>query len=322
MRAIVVEETGGPDALQLREVPEPVPGPSDVLVDVEAIGLNFIDTYHRGGLYPMQTPFIPGLEGAGSIADVGKDVARFRVGDRVVWSSVIGTYAERHVVPADKAIAVPEGATTTQAAAVILQGLTAQYLATSTYPVSDADVCLIHAGAGGVGLLLTQMVKARGATAITTVGSEEKVKLSREAGADRVINYVEDDFESEVVSLYGERPLTVVFDGVGNATFEAGLRLLRPRGMMVTFGNASGPVEAVPPLELMRQGSLFMTRPTLFDYTRTREELEERANEVLEGVATGDLRVHIGAEYALADAAMAHRSMEARQTAGKVILTP
>lgn len=322
MRAILVEEVGGPEVMTVREVPDPVPGPKDLLVDVEAIGLNFIDTYQRGGLYPMPTPFTPGLEGAGTVTSVGEEVNGFGVGDRVVWLGVLGTYAERHVVPAEKAISVPGGVTTSQAAAVALQGVTAQYLTTSTYPVSGSDVCLIHAGAGGVGLLLTQMVKAKGATAITTVSTEEKAEVSRGAGADLVINYSETGFEDEIVSRHGDRPISVVYDGVGRDTFESGLRLLRARGVMITFGNASGPVEPVSPLELMRQGSIFLTRPTLADYTRTREELEQRAAEVLEAVERGDLAVHIGGEYALGDAPEAHRLLEARRTTGKVILRP
>ena len=322
MRAVVVETTGGPEVMELRQVPDPVPGADDLLVDVAAIGLNFIDTYHRGGLYPMSIPFTPGLEGAGTVVAVGADVTGFQLGDSVVWLGVLGTYAERHVVPAEKAIAVPEGVTMDQAAAVALQGVTAQYLTASTYPVSESDVCLIHAGAGGVGLLITQMVKAKRATAITTVGSEEKAELSRNAGADHVINYGETDFETDIVRRYGERPISVVFDGVGRDTFEAGLRLLRPRGMMVTFGNASGPVESVSPLELMRQGSIFLTRPTLADYTRTRDELHQRTAEVLHTVRSGALKVHIGGEYDLSEAAEAHLALEERKTTGKVILRP
>lgn len=322
MRAIVVHDVGGAEKLLYEETPVPTPGHRDLLVEVAAAGLNYIDTYHRGGLYPLSTPFTPGLEGAGTVIDVGADVSRFSPGDRVVWTVVLGSYAEKHVVPEDKALDVPEGVSSKDAAAVILQGITAQYLVTSTYLVESGDICLIHAGAGGVGLLLTQMVKELDGVVITTVGAEAKAGLSREAGADTVINYKSTDFAEEVVSQYGERPLAVVYDGVGASTFHRGLELLRPRGTMVTFGNASGAPDPVSPLDLMRHGSLYVTRPTLMDYTATPAELAWRAGDVLSRVESGRLSVRIGAEFPLADAEAAHIALEARQTTGKVLLIP
>lgn len=289
---------------------------------VRSAGLNYIDTYHRRGLYPMTTPFTPGLEGAGEIVGVGSEVSGLAPGDRIAWTGVLGSYAEQHVIPMDKAVAIPQGVSDKQAAAVMLQGITAQYLVTSTYPLQHGDRCLIHAGAGGVGLLLTQMAKQAGAEVVSTVGAEEKVALSKSAGADLVINYNVDDFKSVIESRYGEHAIDVVYDGVGAATFGDGLDVLRPRGMMVTFGNASGPPDPVSPLDLMRKGSLFLTRPTLGDYTATPEELASRAADVLERVGSGALTVTIGAEYALGEAADAHRALEGRATTGKVLIVP
>lgn len=322
MRSIVVHHKGGPEKLVLDEVPDPGVRDGHVTVAVAAAGLNFIDTYHRGGLYPMDTPFTPGLEGAGTVVDVGAGVESISAGDRVAWSGVMGSYAELVLIPAEKAVLIPEGVTEKQAAAVMLQGITAHYLVTDTYPLKAGERCLIHAGAGGVGLLLTQMAKSIGAEAITTVGSEVKVEASRGAGADFVVNYGEDDFKQAIEAEYGPKPVDVVYDGVGAATFERSLELLRPRGMMVTFGNASGPPDPVSPLDLMRRGSLFLTRPTLMDHTASRQELVTRATEVLGQVAGGDLHVTVGAEYALADAAEAHRALEGRETIGKVLILP
>ncbi len=322
MRVIVVNETGSPDRLELQHTDTPVPGPGDLLVAVAAAGVNFIDTYHRRGLYPVDLPFTPGLEGAGLVVGVGEGVNEFREGDRVAWANVLGSYAEQHLVPQGSAVPIPNGVTEALAAAVMLQGLTARYLATSTYPVSVDDVCLVHAGAGGVGLLLTQYVKNSGARAITTVGSEEKIQVSRDAGADFVVNYAEEDFVSAITDRFGERPVSVVFDGVGKATFDRGLEVLKPRGMMVTYGNASGPPEPISPLELMRQGSLFLTRPTLMDHIATAGDLRTGAGDLLGRVARGELDVRIGAEYPLAEAADAHRALESRETTGKVLLVP
>jgi NADPH2:quinone reductase len=322
MKAIVIEATGGPEQLDYRDVPEPSPAAGELLVEVAAAGLNYIDTYQRIGLYPMQFPFTPGLEGAGTVLEVGEDAAGFTVGDRVAWVSTLGSYAERQVVPAGAAIAIPTSVPLETAAAMMLQGITAHYLATDTFPLQPGDRCLVHAGAGGVGLLLTQIAKRRGATVITTVGSATKVETSREAGADHVIVYTEVDFKDEVESLIGQHQLDVVYDGVGRATFEQGIELLRPRGMMVTFGNASGPVPEISPLLLSRKGSLYLTRPTMAHYTQTRDELMGRATDLFDWVAKGELRVLIGDRYPLEKAADAHRALESRDTVGKILIVP
>jgi len=322
MKAIVVHEAGGPERLTLEEVADPSPGAGDLLVEVESAGLNFIDTYQRSGLYPLDFPFTPGLEGAGTVAAVGEGVTGFSVGDRVGWVSTLGTYAEQHLVPAENAIPIPEQLDTDVVAAVLLQGITAHYLANDTFPLKEGDRCLIHAAAGGVGLLLTQIADMKGATIITTVGTAEKAELSRAAGADEVINYREVDFKEAVEQSIGAHNLDVVFDGVGAATFDKGLDLLRPRGMMVTFGNASGPVPEISPLILAQKGSLFLTRPTMAHYIQTREELLGRANELFDWIAAGRLEVRIGHEYPLERVAEAHRALEGRETTGKVLLHP
>lgn len=322
MKAIVIEEAGGPEVLQLADIEPPTPGEGEVLIDVAAAGLNFIDTYHRGGLYPMDFPFTPGVEGAGVVAASGSGVDGIEVGYRVAWSGVIGSYAAQTVVPADSAVPVPETVELETAAAVLLQGLTAHYLATDTFPLDESHKCLIHAGAGGVGLLLTQIAAMKGARVITTVGTEEKAELSKRAGADEVIVYTQTDFKEAVEQLVGERSLDVVFDGVGAATFDKSIDLLRPRGMMVTFGNASGPVPEISPLMLSQKGSLFLTRPTLAHYVQTREELLGRAKDLFDWIAAGDLDVRIDARYALEDAADAHRALETRRTTGKVLIIP
>lgn len=322
MKAVVVHEKGGPERLVLEQVAEPVPGAGELLVSIEAAGLNFIDTYQRKGLYPLDFPFTPGLEGAGTVLAVGDDVSGASVGDRVGWTNVLGTYAEQVVVPADKAIPLPNGVSTDLAAAVLLQGITAHYLAHSTFPLADGDRCLIHAGAGGVGLLLTQIAKMRGALVISTVGSEEKAELSRKAGADHVVVYADTDFGDAVEELVGAHALDVVYDGVGAATFDRGLDLLRPRGLMVTFGNASGPVPEFSPLVLSQKGSLFVTRPTMAHYIQTRDELLGRAGDLFAWAEEGSLSVRIGAEYPLDEVAEAHRALEGRQTTGKVLLRP
>jgi NADPH2:quinone reductase len=322
MKAIVIHEAGGPDKLRIEQVPEPTPGPADLLVDVDAAGLNFIDTYQRSGLYPLTFPFTPGVEGAGTVAAVGDDVTGFSVGDRVGWVGVLGTYAEKHIVAAERAIPIPIGMETDVVAAVLLQGITAHYLANDTFPLKKGDRCLIHAAAGGVGLLLTQIAVMKGAMVVTTVGSEEKAELSRAAGADEVIVYRQVDFKEEVEKLIGANSLDVVFDGVGAATFDKGLDLLRPRGMMVTFGNASGPVPAVAPLILAEKGSIFLTRPTMAHYIQTRDELLSRANDLFDWVSTGALDVRIGHRYPLGRAGDAHRALEGRETTGKVLLHP
>jgi NADPH2:quinone reductase len=270
----------------------------------------------------MEHPFTPGVEGAGVVVSVGPGVADVEIGARVAWSGVIGSYAEHASVPAESAVPVPDSVDLEVAAAVLLQGLTAHYLATDTFPLSDSDRCLIHAGAGGVGLLLTQIAVMKGARVITTVGSAAKADLSERAGADDVIVYTETDFKEAVEALVGEKTLDVVFDGVGAATFDKSIDLLRPRGMMVTFGNASGPVPDISPLMLSQKGSLFLTRPTLAHYVQTREELLGRARDLFEWIAAGELDVHIDSRYALQDAGDAHRALESRNTTGKVLIIP
>lgn len=322
VKAIVVHEAGGPERLVTEQVPDPTPGPGELVVDVEWAGLNFIDTYQRGGLYPMEFPFTPGLEGAGSVTAVGTDISGFSIGDRVGWTNVSGTYAGRTVVPAARAIPIPDQVGSDIAAAVLLQGITAHYLATDTFPLSAGDKCLIHAGAGGVGLLLTQLAKMKGAHVITTVGTEEKAGLSKAAGADEVIVYTETDFKDAVEESLGPHKLDVVFDGVGAATFDKGIELLRPRGLMVTFGNASGPVPEISPLILSQKGSLYLTRPTMAHYVQTPEILLGRANDLFDWIAGGSLDVRVGARYPLEQAADAHRALESRQTTGKVLLQP
>jgi NADPH2:quinone reductase len=322
VKAIVVAEGGGPEKLVLADVPDPTPAVGELIVQVSAAGLNFIDTYQRGGLYPMDFPFTPGLEGAGVVVEVGESVDDFSIGDRVGWTSVIGSYAEKHAVPADAAIPIPEAVDEATTAAMLLQGVTAHYLATDTYSLARGDRCLIHAGAGGVGLLLTQIAKLYGAEVVTTVGTDQKAQLSKDAGSDHVVVYTRENFKDAIEDAYGPHPLDVIYDGVGAATFEDSLDLLRPRGMMVTFGNASGPVPAVSPLTLAQKGSLFLTRPTMTHYLQTREELLGRANALFEWIADGHLNVRVGAEYPLEQASDAHRALEGRQTTGKVLLEP
>ena len=321
MRAIVISEVGGPEVLEPREIDDPVPGPDDAVVEVTAAGLNFIDTYHRSGLYPVELPFTPGLEAAGTVTAVGRDVTDVAVGDRVAWGTVAGAYAERARVPADQLVPVPDGVSPDQAAALMIQGLTAHYLAVDTYSLEPGSVCLIHAGAGGVGLLLTQIAKRLGATVYTTVGTEAKAELSRAAGADHVILYTQEDFAKRVEEIGGPRPLDVVYDGVGKATVPAGLGLLRPFGLMVAFGNASGAVDPIDPLDLTANGSIFFTRPTLFHHVATRRALLSRCEELFAWVA-GGLDVLIGARFPLESAAEAHRALEGRATTGKVLIEP
>ena len=321
MRAIVIRRLGGPEALGLEEVDDPAPGPGEAVVRVKAAGLNFIDTYHRTGLYPMELPFTPGLEAAGTVTSVGPDVTGVAVGDRVSWGTTAGAYAELARVPAHLLVPVPENVSLDQAAALMVQGLTAHYLAVDTYPLEQGSVCLIHAGAGGTGLLLTQIAKRLGATVYTTVGTEEKAELSRAAGADHVIVYTKEDFVERVAEIGGPRPLDVVYDGVGKATVPAGMRLLRPFGLMVAFGNASGAVDPIDPLDLTSNGSIFFTRPTLFHHVATRQALLSRSGDLFDWVA-GGLEVRIGARFPLEAAADAHRALEGRSTTGKVLIEP
>ena len=322
VKAIIVPALGGPENLVLDDLAEPVAGPGELLVDVTAAGVNYVDIYHRRGLYDATLPFIPGQEGAGAVAAVGEGVEGFGIGDRVGWTDVRGSYAERQAIPADRAVPIPDGLDSRTVAAVLLQGLTAHYLATDTFPLRPGMKCLIHAGAGGVGLLLTQIAKMLGAEVFTTVGSADKAELSREAGSDHVIVYTQTDFKDQVEEMAGPKPLDVVYDGVGADTFMSGLDLLRPRGMMVTFGNASGPAPEIAPLLLSQKGSLFLTRPTMAHYLQTRDELLSRCSDLFSWVQSGEVEVRIGHEYQLADAADAHRALEGRQTTGKVLLLP
>jgi len=320
MKAIEITATGSADVLVLRDVKEPVAGPGQAVVRVEAAGVNFIDVYVREGRYAAELPMIPGQEAAGTVVSVGDGVTTVKAGDRVAWCSVLGTYAEYAVAPADRLVAVPDGISSEQAAAAMLQGMTAHYLAHATYPIRKGDEVLIHAGAGGVGLLLTQMAKALGARVFTTVSTEEKAALSREAGADVVINYRMEDFAAVVREQ--SAGLHVVYDSVGKDTFDQSLSVLRPRGTMALFGGSSGAVPAFDPMRLAALGSLFVTRPTLKDYTAGREELEMRAGAVLQGVADGTLKLRLEHTYPLAEAAQAHRDLEARRTTGKILLVP
>ena len=327
MRAIQAVRVGGPEVLELVDVPEPEPGPGDLLVEVAAAGVNFIDTYRRSGVYPIPFPHVPGSEGAGRVVAVGSAVPDVRPGDLVAWENAPASYAERAVVPARVALAVPEGLDLRTAAALPLQGITAHYLVASTFPVQAGQDVLVHAAAGGVGLLLVQMAAARGARVIGTVGSPEKEALARAAGAHDVIRYAElTDLTTELPALVrdltGGAGVHVVYDGVGRATFDASLASLRRRGMLVLFGAASGRVAPVDPQRLNAAGSVFLTRPKIGDYTVDREELAWRAGEVFAAAAAGTLAVRIGAEFPLAEAADAHRALEGRETTGKVLLIP
>lgn len=319
MKAIRVSETGGPEVLVWTDVDDPVPAADQVVVEVAAAGLNYIDTYHRTGLYPQTLPFTPGLEGAGTVVAVGADVTDINQGETVAWCGAIGSYAERVAIPAASAVVVPAGVSADHAAGVMLQGMTAHYLITDTYALESGDRCLVHAGAGGVGLLLIQMAKMAGAEVFTTVGTAEKAELAAGAGADHVIRYRDVDFGDEVERIAGERALDVVYDGVGRSVFRRSLDVLRPRGTLATFGNASGPVDPISPLELAP--SLFITRPSLFDYVATRGELLRRATDLFTWMAEGKLDVRIGARVPMSEAARAHEMLEGRQTTGKVLLT-
>ncbi|MGH3720446.1 MAG: quinone oxidoreductase family protein [Pseudonocardiaceae bacterium] len=325
MRAIQITETGGPDVLRLAELPDPEPGPGQLLVEVAAAGVNYIDTYHRSGAYPMPLPFIPGAEGAGTVTAVGPGGSDggFTVGDRVAWATNPGSYAEQAVVPAAQAVPVPQGVDIETAAGTLLQGMTAHYLAVSVHPVQPGETVLVHAAAGGMGLLLTQLATARGARVIGTVSTPEKEALAREAGAAEVIRYTEiDDLSGEVRRLTGGEGVAAVYDGVGASTFDAGLASLRPRGMLALYGAASGPVPPVDPQRLNSAGSVFLTRPTLGHYVATRAELTWRAGEVFGALLAGSLRITIGGRYPLADAGRAHQDLQGRRTTGKLLLLP
>ncbi|HUH08444.1 MAG TPA: quinone oxidoreductase [Egibacteraceae bacterium] len=322
MRAVRVHEPGGSDALRVEDVDIPAPGEGELVIRVAAAGVNFIDAYHRSGAYPRQTPFTLGVEAAGTVEAVGDGVAEFSVGDRVATADAVGSYADLALVAADRAVPVPEAVDLETAAAALLQGLTAHYLTGGTYRLGKDDRVLIHAAAGGVGLLLVQMAKLRGATVYGTVSSAEKETLAREAGADEVIRYTEADFGDEIAELTGGEGLDVVYDGVGSATFDRGLECLRPRGMMVLFGQSSGPVEPVDPQRLNAGGSLFLTRPKLGDYTAERAELLARADELFGWLESSQLTVKVSERHPLDRAAQAHDRLEGRQTVGKALLVP
>jgi NADPH:quinone reductase len=320
VKAVVVTASGGPEVLELRELPAPEPGAGQLLVDVEAAGVNYRDIYEREGSYGGSPPFGAGVEGAGTVAAMGEGVTEFSVGDRVAWTSAQGSYAEQVVVDAQRAVPVPDGVSSELAAAPLLQGMTAHYLATGAYSVQPGDDVLVHAASGGVGLLLIQVTKLRGARVIGTTSSDEKAQRARDAGADEVIGY--EGFAERVRELTGGKGLDVVYDGVGQATFDGSLASLRPRGTMVLFGSASGPVPPFDPMRLENEGSLFLTRPSIRHYTAEREELLVRARDVFAWIADGTLEVHIGGRYALEDARKAHEDLAGRRTSGKLLLLP
>jgi NADPH:quinone reductase len=322
MKAIQVPRHGGAEVLSYIDVPVPQPEPHEVVVKISAIGVNFIDVYFREGRYPTPTPFTDGQEAAGTVHAVGSEVKSLKLGDRVAYTARLGSYAEYSAVPADRLVRVPDGITDQQAAAAMLQGMTADYLVTSTYPLKKGETALIHAAAGGVGLLLVQMAKQIGARVIATVGTEDKAKLAREAGADEVILYAQQDFEAETKRLTDGKGVHVIYDGVGKSTFDKDLNVLRPRGYLVLFGAASGPVPPFDPIVLSQRGSLFLTRPSLAHYIATREELERRSGDVFRMILGGKLKLRIGHVYPLRDAAQAHRDLEARKTTGKLLLIP
>lgn len=322
MKAIQIHSTGGPEVLQLADLPIPEPGPGQVLVRLEATGVNFIEVYFRKGVYKASLPIALGSEGAGTVEELGPGVAGFAAGDAVASVALMGSYAEYALVPAAQLVKIPEGLSMEHAAAALLQGMTAHYLAYSTFPLKSGDTALVHAGAGGVGLLLTQMAARVGARVITTVSTKEKAELSREAGASDVILYTEQDFETEVKRLTDGKGVDVVYDSVGKTTFDQSLNCLHPRGLLALFGASSGPVPPFDPIQLNSKGSLFLTRPTLWHYIGTRAELEWRAGEVLGWAASGKLKLRTEYTYPLANAAQAQIDLEARKTTGKVLLVP
>ena len=322
MKAVRVHEQGGPEVMKVEELPTPEPGPGQARVKVEACGVNFIDIYQRSGLYKLPLPFTPGSEGAGTIEAVGANVADLGVGDRVAWAGVLGSYASHVLAPAERLVRLPEGLGFQDGAAAMLQGMTAHYLSHSTYPLKPGDSCLIHAAAGGVGLLLCQMAKMRGARVFGTVSNDAKAAQAREAGADEVILYTRQDFEAEVKRLTDGKGVNAVYDGVGKDVFEKNLNCLARRGYEVLFGQSSGPVPPLDPQILNAKGSLFLTRPSLGDYTPTRQELLQRADDVLGWIAAGKLRIKIDRTFPLDQAAQAQEALAGRQTSGKVLLIP
>jgi NADPH:quinone reductase len=322
MKAIQVSQIGGPEVLTLVDLPVPEPKANEAVVQIKAAGVNYIDIYFREGRYPAPRPFVVGQEGAGIVIAIGPDVTTVKLRERVAFAGSLGSYAEYATVPADRLVKIPDELDFNQAAAAMLQGMTAHYLSHSTYPIKRAETTLIHAAAGGVGLLLVQMCKLLGARVIGTVGSEEKARLARDAGADHVIIYTKANFEAETRRLTEGKGVDVVYDGVGKDTFEKDLNVMRPRGYVVLFGGASGAVPPFDLLQLTQKGSLFVTRPSLQHYIATREELEQRSNDVLQMIVRGDLKLRIHKTYALAEAQQAHRDLEGRKTTGKLLLIP
>jgi NADPH2:quinone reductase len=322
MKAIVIQQHGGPEQLRLAEADKPSAGAGEVLIRIEAAGVNYIDTYHRTGLYPADPPFTPGMEAAGVVEAVGADVEGLAPGDRVAYGMSRGSYAQYAAVPAWQVVAIPGAVDFPTAAAAMLQGMTAHYLTHSTYALKEGDTALVHAAAGGAGLLIVQMAKLRGARVIGTTSTEAKAANARRAGADEVILYTEQDFLAETKRLTDGKGVDVVYDSVGAATWDKSLDSLKPRGLMVTFGNASGPVPGMKPLILSQKGSIYLTRPTLFHYCSTREEVLSRATDILGWIAAGKLSIAIHQTYPLAEAEQAHRDLEGRRTSGKLLLQP
>jgi len=322
MKAIQVKQTGGPEVLQLVDLPVPQPKPNEAVVKIAASGVNFIDVYQREGRYKVTLPFVLGQEAAGVVTSGGPEVKSVKPGDRVAWTGILGSYAEYAAVPGERLVPVPQGVSDQQAASAMLQGMTAHYLSHDTFPLKRGQTALVHAAAGGVGLLLVQMARDIGARVIATVSTDEKAKLARQAGADEVILYTHADFETETQRLTNGNGVDVVYDGVGKTTFEKGLNVLRPRGMMVLFGGSSGAVPLFDLVQLSQKGSLYVTRPTLGHYTVTTEELRTRSSAVFKMIAQGKLNLRIEHTYSLADAAQAHRDLEGRKTTGKLLLIP
>lgn len=322
MKAIQVKQPGGPEVLELVDIPVPQPKANEAIVKLAAAGVNFIDVYHREGRYKVPLPFVPGQEGAGAVTAVGPDVKSVKTGDRVAWTGLLGGYAEYAAVPADRLVSVPAGVSDQQAAAAMLQGMTSHYLCHDTYPLKRGETALVHAAAGGVGLLLVQMAHDIGARVLATVSTEEKAGLARAAGADEIIFYTKSDFEAETKRLTNGDGVHVVYDSVGKTTFDKGLNILRPRGMMVLFGGSSGAVPPVDLIVLSQKGSLYVTRPTLVNYISSREELMARSSSVFQMITSGKLKLRIEHTYSLAEAQRAHRELEGRKTTGKLLLIP
>ena len=322
MKAIRIHASGGPEVMKLEDVPEPQPKAGEAIVKIDAAGLNFIDVYQRSGLYKLDMPLTLGLEAGGTVTAVGPGVTEVKVGDRVAYTGVPGAYAQSAAVPAARLVVLPQGVSTKQGAAIMLQGMTAHYLACSTYPLKKGDTCLVHAAAGGVGLILCQIARLRGAKVIGTVSTDEKAKLAREAGADETILYTRQDFAAEVKRITGGKGLQVVYDSVGKDTWEGSINCLAPRGLIALYGQSSGPIGMIDPQILNTKGSLFLTRPSLNVYIATREELQQRAGELFGWIREGKLKLRMEFEFPLKDAAEAHRALEGRKTTGKVLLIP